>query len=353
MRKMWFLLPSILLAILISGCGKTPDEKLQAKVPASVNSLCLLDGKAVIRTKLYQDNQKRILKELKEASLPEDVLQCRILFFGSTKEEWGGALIQSADKQVRKIYDRLMVEGRKENGKINHFKEFRNDKELRATAVIKGKKVMAVLYDDDLMLIAVQKTDPAFFNAAKPNPLFREIQWSNIILSSTVKVEMPQQGKSKESADMAMQMLPALQKLTVITLNIPFSVDDPEVNFRMIFQDDQAAGEMLAAVNMGIGFIAQSNNKEMADLTKIFLRKTEKNAVCISFHSKPVAEALEKMQQKKMKNAPANPAGAAKKAPATAEKTAVTAKPVSTEKPIPANGKNPIPPKTVPREKNN
>ena len=348
MRKTLFLLPAMLLAVLLSGCGKTPDEKLQAKVPAAANSLCLIDGKAVIRTKLYRDNQKQILKELQKASLPEDVLQCRILIFASTREEWGGALIQSAGRQARKIYDRLMTECRKDTVNINNFKELRIDRELRATAVVKGKNVMALLYDDDLLLIAVQKTDPAFFNAPEPNPLFRNIQMADTILSSVVKVEMPQQGKSKESADMAMQMLPALQKLAAMSLNIPFSVDDPVVDFRMIFQDDQAAGEMLGAVNMGAGFISQSS-PELAELTKMFLRRTEKNAVCISFHSKPVAKALEKIQrksqQKKVKKAPADPAGTVKNAPLPA------GKPVSTEKPVPANGKNAVVPKAATAEK--
>ena len=296
MKKLLFALPVALLALFLAGCGQTPDEKLQGKVPGSANALCLIDGNAMIRTKSYNDNKKKILEELRKTPFSEEVFQCRILLFGSTQEEWGGILIQSANRQVRKIYDYVIAECRKDKDMVRDFKEIRSDKEFRATATVKGKKVMAVRFDDDLMLIAFRKTDPAFFRSVKPNLLFRDIQLKNTILSAAVKVELPREGKSRQSADMAMQMLPALQKLTTISLNIPFAVEDPVVDFRMTFKDEQAANEMLAAVNMGVGFAAQAG-KEFADFAKDVKRKTEKNAVSIVFRVKAAEELGKKVQE--------------------------------------------------------
>jgi len=323
------MLPAVLMAVFMAGCGKTPDQKLQEKVPGSANSLSLIDCSLASRTKLYNDNKKDILKKLKEAKLPENIIQCRILLFGSTKEEWGGALIQSSEKQVRIIYDKIMDECKKDKSSIRDFKEIRSKKETRATAVVDGKNMMAVLYDDDLMLIAFQKTDPAFFNAAKPNPLFQDIQMKNSIVSAAVKVDIPQQGKGKESVDMVTQMVPVLKKLTALSLNIPFSADDPVMEFRMILTDEPAAGEMLATVNMGIGFVSQAN-KEFADFTKKMQRKTDKNVLFISFKLKDVEklgkdlQAAEKQKKQLKKQKPAAPAKAAvkgKKPAVPAQKT--------------------------------
>lgn len=300
MKKLFLALPLALLALFMSGCGQTPDEKLQAKVPESANALCLIDGKSVIRTKSYKDNRKEILNKLRGTPLSEEVFQCRVLLFGSTQEEWGGMLIQSDNQQVRKIYDYVISECKKDKGTVHDFKEIRSDKELRATATIKEKKVMAVRYDDDLMLIAVQKTDPVFFQSSKPNLLFRDIQLKNTILSAAMNVELPREGKSRQSAEMAMQMLPALQKLTRISLNVPFLADDPVVDFRMMFKDEQAANEMLAMVNMGVGFAAQSG-KEFADFAQKIQRKAEKNTVKVVFSLKDAEELGKKIQEAEKK----------------------------------------------------
>ena len=297
MKKLLFAIPMMLLTFFFSGCGKNPDQELQSKIPDSVNSLCLIDGNLASRTKLYNDHKKDILKELKDEKLPEDIFQCRVLLFGSTREEWGGVLLQSANGQVGIIFDRLMKECKKDKGHLKDLKEITVGNERRVSASIEGKKIIAVLYHKDLLLAAVNKTDPDFFKKTdKPNPLFDDIQWNNHILSSAVKVEFPKQGKSKESTDMAFQMVPALQKLTAVSVNIPFSVDNPILDFRMTFTDEQAAGEGLAALNMGLGFLAQAS-KDVTPLINLLKRKTDKNVASISFSINEMAEAAKTAQK--------------------------------------------------------
>ena len=337
MKKMLFILPLVMLAVFFSGCGKTPDEELQSKIPDSANSLCLVDGNLVTQTKLYNDHKKDILKGLKGEKLPEDIFQCRVLLFGSTREEWGGVLIQSANGQVGIIFDRLMNDCRKEKKQFKNLKEITVNGERRVSCVIEGKTVIAVLYHKDLLLIAVNKTEPDFFKKSdKPNPLFADIQWKNHILSSAVKVEIPKQGKGKESADTVMQMVPALQKLTAVSVNIPFSVDNPILDFRMIFKDEQAAGEGLAALNMGLALIAQAS-KDVTPLINLLKRKTDKNIASISFDINAMAEAAKtaqknieeakKQQEEARKQRQIQRQQAAKKRAAAQQKPAAPAKP--------------------------
>ena len=302
MKKFLFTLPVFALALFLAACGKTPDQELQSKVPASANGLCLFDGNNAVKTKLYIANKEKFLKEVKKASLPEDIFQCRVLFFGSTKEEWGGFMIQSANNQVGKFFDYALADIKKDDkGKIKDIKETKVGKERHVTATVEGKKVIAILYHENLMLVGISKTDPAFFNAEQPNPMFKDIQLQNMLLSSAVKVALPQQtGKSKESVDMAFQMLPALKKLEALSVNIPFSAEDPVMDIRLIFKDDQASGEMLAAANMGIGFMTQAG-KEFADFAGKLTRKTEKNIFSLSFKLKDVEELGKNIEASKKK----------------------------------------------------
>ena len=292
MKKMLFALPAILLAVFIAGCSKNPDDELAEKIPATANSLCLIDGNALVQTKLYKDHQKEIQKELKEDSLSEDIFQCRALVFGSPKEEWGGMLLQSQQGQVKKIFD-LLVSKAKEDKKLQ-LKETKEKDEIRITAMVDGKPVLAILYNENLMVVSVGKTDPALFQAKSVNPLFKQLTLKNTLLSAVVKVELPQQGKAKEAVDGALQMVPALQKLQLISLNVPFEPGKPaDLDFRLVCQDDAGANEMLAAVNMGLGFLTQSKDPEALKLANLIKRKAEKNTVVISF---PVEEVIKSFE---------------------------------------------------------
>ena len=293
MKKQLFALAAILLAVFIAGCGKTPDEELTEKVPASANGLCLIDGNSIIKTKLYKDHQADILKELKQASLPEDLLQCRVLIFGSTKEEWGGALMQSAGGQVRKFYDKALAESKKDKS-CKDLKETAAGGQRRVTCTVGEKKILAILYHDNLLLIAVNKTDPAFFRAKPLNPLLKEIALKETLVSAAAQIELPPEGQSKV-LDTAVQMRPSLKKLRSIAMNVPFSEDKPELEFRAIFKDDAAANEMLAAINMGLGLLTQSDDKDVAKTVGMIDRKAEKNIVRVSF---PITELVQEAEKK-------------------------------------------------------
>ena len=335
MKKSLLFLPAVLLALFISGCGDA-DKELKSKVPESANVLCLIDGNNAIRTKLYNDHKKDILKELKDASLPEDIFQCRVLIFGSTKEAWGGVLIQSREKQVRTVFDRMVSESAKKKDQFKNFKETTVNGKRIATATVEGKKMAAVQYHENLMLIAVEKTDPDFFEAKNPNPLFKDIILKDMIVSSAVKVEIPQQGQGKKSADQVMQMIPALQKLTAISVNIPFSETDPVMDFRMFFKDDKAAGEMLATVNMGLGFAMQAG-EEFAEFTQKLKRNTDKNILTISFRLKDAEEFGKKVQEAQKKKAQLREQQAMQKAKAAQKPAPAPAPQVQpVQKPAPA-----------------
>ena len=293
MKKRLFTLTAVLLAVFIAGCSKTPDEELTEKIPAAANGLCLIDGNSITQTQLYKEHQADILKELKEASLPEDLLQCRVLFFGSTKEEWGGALMQSAGGQVRKFYDKVLAESKKDKS-CKELKETAEGSLRKVTCTVEGKKILAVLYHDNLLLIAVDKTDPAFFQAKPVNPLVGEIALKETLVSAAVKVELPPPGRNRE-VDGAVQMFPALKKLRSIAMNVPFSPDKPEMDFRAVFRDDAGANEMLAAINMGLGLLTQSDDKDIVKAVGMIDRKAEKNTVRVSF---PLTELVKEAEKK-------------------------------------------------------
>ena len=112
---MYFAVPLVAVALFLAACGKTPDQELKSKVPAAANGLFLIDGTNVTKTKMYAENKEKFLKDVRKASLPEDIFECRVLFFGSIKEEWGGFMIQSANKQVGKFFDYALADIKKDN----------------------------------------------------------------------------------------------------------------------------------------------------------------------------------------------------------------------------------------------
>ncbi|MBO4647507.1 MAG: hypothetical protein J5806_05075 [Lentisphaeria bacterium] len=301
MKKLLFVLPAILLAVFIAGCSKSPDDELAEKIPATANSLCLIDGNALVQTKLYKDHQKEIQKELKEDSLSEDIFQCRALVFGSPKEEWGGMLLQSQQGQVKKIFDLLLSKAKED--KDLQLKETKEKDEIRITAMVDGKPVLAILYHENLLLVSVGKTDPALFKGESVNPLFKQITLKNTLVSAAVKVELPQQGELKEAVDTAVQMVPALKKLQFVSLNVPFEPGKQSVvDFRLVCQDDTAAGEMLAAVNMGLGFLTQTKDPDAIKLVNMINRKAEKNVVVISFPIEDVVKLIEESEKQKQQS---------------------------------------------------
>ena len=292
MKKLLFALPAILLSVFIAGCSKNPDDELAEKIPATANTFSLIDGNAIVQTNLYKKYQKDIREFLKKASLSEDVFQCRLLSFGFTKEEWVGVLLQSQNGQAKKIFDLLLSKAKEE--KKLQLKETKEKDEIRVTTTFEGKPVLAILYHENLMLVSIGQSDPAFFQAKSANPVFKQLTLKNTLISAVGKVEFPQQGKAKEVVDAALQMVPALKKIQFLFLNVPYEPGkQADVDLRLVCEDDAGANELLATVNMGLGFLTQSKDPEALRLVNLIKRKTEKNVIVISFPVEEVFKFLE------------------------------------------------------------
>lgn len=280
MKKILFTLPALLLAVLMSGCGTGPDAELSARVSESADWLCFVDGKLAVQTKLYKDHQKEILAKLKDLPMAEDTVRSRMLIFGSVKEKWGGVLLQSTDAHAKKFYDFSLADCKKDDKKTKEstqggIRSFITPLDNNTTALI-------ALCHDNLLLVGINRTDPAFFSAKSPNPLFGKILTKGNIISAAAKVELPPQGKVKE-IDGIVKVIPALKKFQSVTLNVPFSVDKPEVTVRGVFADAAAANETLAAFNLGLNAGKNSGSKGAAHIDEVTRRTTEKNAVIVSF----------------------------------------------------------------------
>ena len=268
MKKLLFALPAIMLALFISGCGKNPDAELKSKVPDSADAVMLVDGSLATQTTLFQEVKV------------------------------GETLDLTFKGEVKTLFERLLAESKKDKD-VKNLKVAEDSKSF--TFTIPGEftvDVLCKLYNDDLMLFAGGKTDPKFFQGGN-NKLFKEIKMQGMILSAAGKFVPPTSGPEKEYFDSAVQMLPALQKLEAFSLNIPFAKEDQTIFFRMIFKDDQAAAEVLAAANMGLGMVA----KEEPELVKAIVRKAEKNAFILSFNSKPLYDSFKAAQEKAQKRA--------------------------------------------------
>ena len=262
MKKLF--LCAVLLVLFITGCDSS-DRQLQSKVPADANIVCYVDVNALIQTKLFQDNKQDLLDFLKENKLTEDVFQCRSVVFIFTAEQWGGVVIQSKNGQAKQLFEVYMKDKKKEDPKIK-------EQVVGKERIIKDDDSVCILYDDNLVLMSTEKNDPALFRSGKINPLFANINFRNMV-SGAVKVEFPE--KLPDQAQQALKMAPCIQKITELTVNIPCAVKDPDTEISLIFKDEQAASETLGLLNMGLGFIAQSE----PDLVKLIKSKCEKNAI--------------------------------------------------------------------------
>ena len=331
MKKMFLFLPAVLLALFISGCS----DPVQEKVPESADQLLQLNGKSFVKTRTYQENKDEILKKLKEGSLPESILDSRIVICASLQDKWAGILIQTQNGDAVPLFQRITAEIKES---VKDLKIEEDGKKFSGRT--DRAEFFGVLESSDLMLIGVGKNDPAFFHADSPNPLFSLLK-KDMIFSAAGKLSLPKDGPEKQYTDLAVQMVPALQKLKYYTFNIPVA-DDPEVDFRMVFDDDQAASEMLAAVNAGLGFIAQDNPQLNTALT----RKAEKNTVIFSFKTDEMEKAVKAVRfKKKQKIAARQKAKKAKKAKAAKQQSAKPAAPAEAQKPA-----QPEPVKAAPAE---
>ena len=287
MKRSLFALVVALLSVIAVGCRKGPDDLLKSKVPDSADFILLVDGSMVTQTAIFQEFLKEPAKDgLKELSLSEDVLNCRVLVFGSPKDEWGGILVQSQKGEAKTVYD-LLVAKLKERDKESKLKVAGDGKSFTCSAGEGEPDFLGELCSDDLMLFAVGKKDLDFFQG-KDNELFEEIQMKDTILSAAGKFRLPTEFMGQKVSDEAIQAVPALQQLDTFSLNIPFAKDDQKIDFRLTFKDDKSASEALGALE---AFLSSTVAKEAPKVEKEIVRSVEKNVLTVSLKSiKPIVD---------------------------------------------------------------
>ena len=214
--------------------------------------------------------------------MPENLFDCRLLFFASIEEQWVGVAVQFREGQAGAIFAKLQKDCRKDSSRVKsgtvdglpQIKEIGNDD---------SPDVAITLCSRDLLLITFGKTDPAIFRSTAPNPLFKQIRFENMILSGVCNVNLPARREAKKQINMTsrrvvralqlfftfadsprsaekraaavFRMVPSLLNLETISASMPFSVDNPVLDFRIAFKDVPSAWEALGALNVGIGCV--------------------------------------------------------------------------------------------------
>ncbi|OQA80858.1 MAG: hypothetical protein BWY31_03897 [Lentisphaerae bacterium ADurb.Bin242] len=274
--------------VLLSGCGD-PDADFKAKVPTGAEAVMYLDGAAVIHNKTVEKELRKNNKELDEklaaVSLKKEDLAGRFLFFGSFTGKWGGVAMQSKDGAAARLFDAI-VKGFKD--KKEKFTESVSGKQRRVSL----DRMSLILYHENLLLLAVEKNEFAFYETPGKNPLLADLDFKNM-LSGAMSVKLPQE----PNVDTATQMVPALKKLTIVTLNAPASPDSFHLEIKLLFSDDKAPVEAFAALNMGLEMIARENPGILKNLD----RKTDGKELRIDLNSAfftEIAEAGRKARER-------------------------------------------------------
>jgi len=295
------LLTLVVVGAFFVGHGKNSDEVLRNRVPETADTLLFVNGHLAVRTDVYGKLQKKIREELKGKHLPENLPECRLLFFANIEEEWAGVAAQFREGQAGVIFAMLKKEcennsSRVKSGTVDGLPQ------IKKTGINDEPDMAITLCDDNLLLVTVGRTDPALFRSAAPNPLLRHIRFDDMILSAVCSVNSPvgekenkQNGGTTHRAGKALQMifkltgsprsaekqtseafrmLPSLRKLDAIYANLPFSPDNPVLDFRAVFTDGPSAWETLGALNFGIGCIPERERDIVEQLRRGVDKKT-------------------------------------------------------------------------------
>lgn len=265
--------------LFLSGCGD-PDADFKSKVPTDAEAVVYLDGAAVIRNKTVEkelQKDKELDQKLAVFSLKKEDLASRFLLFGSFTGKWGGIVVKTTDGAAVRLFDAIL-KGMKE--KKEKFTETVSGKQRRVSL----DRMILVLYHENLLLLSMEKTQ--FEAYAKPgkNPLLADLNFKDM-LSGALTVKLPQD----KNMEMATQMLPSIRKLNVVTFSAPVSPDQFQLYIRLLFSDDKAPIEALAALNMGLGMVGREN----PGILKNIDRKTEGKALLIGLNSAFFTEAAE------------------------------------------------------------
>ena len=303
---LWGIPSLVLLVVVTVGVffvwhRKNTDEALRSRVPETADTLLFVNGHLAVRTALYGRVQEMIREELKKASFPENLPECRLLFFANIEEEWAGVVAQFREGQAGAVFKILQKECEKYSSRVK-FGTVQGLPQIKKNGSDDEPDMAITLCDDNLLLVTVGRTDPALFRSAAPNPLLRHIRFDDMILSAVCSVNSPVGEKAKkqnegttqrvakglrmifkstgsprtaekQTAD-ALRIVPSLRNLATIYASVPFSPDNPVLDFRAAFNDAPSAWETLGALNVGIGCIPESERSIEEHLKRGVDKKT-------------------------------------------------------------------------------
>ena len=263
--------------LFLTGCSD-PDAELKSKVPDSVDAAAFVDGAKMVKNKAVSKAINDAAEELKDEKISIADLENRYLFFGSVSQHFGGVVLQSREGKAEQFFKKICDALKKSGISVV---EKTDAKECLITLPGNIPQIPAIplfmkLYHQDLLLIAYGKTDPAFFKSSKPNRIFQYICFDYTV-SAAYSVDLsavPQEAKQ------GLAMLPALYDLNLIMLNVPNPDDDLTLEFH--FTKEDSAGQVLAALNMGLALFAQKD----PELSGMIKRSTEKNILKITLGTK-------------------------------------------------------------------
>ena len=273
------LLSAAAAMLILSGCSD-PDADFKAKVPTNAEAVVYLDGAAVLRNKTVEkelQKDKELEKKLAVVSLKKEDIASRFLFFGSFSAKWGGVVVKTTDGAAARLFNAIL-KGIKE--KKEKFTESVSGKQRR----IRLDRAILVLYHENLLLLSMEKTQFEAYEKPGKNLLLADLQFKDM-LSGAVTVKLPQ----NKNTDTVTQMVPAMKKLTLVTFNAPASPESFQLDVRLVFSDDKAPAEALAALNMGLGMVGRENPGILKDID----RKTEGKTLLINLNSAFFTEAAE------------------------------------------------------------
>lgn len=266
-------------ALFLSGCGD-PDADFKSKVPTEAEAVVYLDGAAVIRNKTVEkelQKDKELEQKLAVFSLKKEDLASRFLLFGSFTGRWGGVVVKTSDGAAARLFNAIL-KGMKD--KKEKFTESVSGKQRRVSL----DRMILVLYHDNLLLLSMEKTQFEAYEKPGKNPLLADLRFKDM-LSGALTVKLPQD----RNMEMAIQMVPSIKKLDIVSFHAPASPDQFQLDIRLLFSDDKAPIEALAALNMSLGMVGREN----PGILKNIDRKTEGKALLIGLNSAFFTEAAE------------------------------------------------------------
>ena len=263
------------LLLLFTGCGDR-DKELKSRVPASAEAALFIDAAKVRDSNAFKQaaGTEEFLeaeKELKEFGLSFDDFANRYIIFGSFKEKYAGAVIQSTKGNAGKFYDKILADE-----KVSKKDGFKLDKAQNIiTFNDDGKAFYLQKISSDLLLFGCEITDSKKFSNDGKNIILKQID-----LKSTVSGIALFNANEVPETENAAQFFPAIKKLKMISIDLKTPESKPV--FAFSFTDSNAANEALGFTSLMFAMAAQ-NKPDQAQIFNKIERKVDNNTLRITF----------------------------------------------------------------------